>query len=373
MINKLIQNKKKSSYVLLGLSAVLLFVTVLFHKVAVRHQDWIEEHYSRWYYQSNSDAMNRISNFFPFAIGEIFILGLVLLLMYLVIHMMILLVNKSFDRAFFKGSILVFVISVVLFHFTLTWGLNNYRLSAEELFDLGSDEITIDQLADTYRYLVEKANAIVDQMSESDELLLNPILLSKDEIFKDASLGYQSLAMKYPFISPNQVRVKPLMISSVFSQSGYTGVYLYFFSEATVNAMPNLSSIPFTAYHEIAHQKGFAGEDEASFVGFLAGIEHPKAYYRYSAYLGIMTYVGNSLYQSDPALYQEIAKERRVEIVQDYQARSEFWKKYQDEKISRVHNRINDAFLKANNQPDGILNYNKVTELIVKAYIKGLF
>jgi len=48
------------------------------------------------------------------------------------------------------------------------------------------------------------------------------------------------------------------------SYLGIGGVYFPFTGEANVNISMPHTSIPFTACHEMAHQIGFAREDEAT-------------------------------------------------------------------------------------------------------------
>jgi len=135
--------------------------------------------------------------------------------------------------------------------------------------------------------------------------------------------------------------------------------------------MPNVS-IPFASSHEIAHQKGFASEDEANFIGFLACSNHEENFFKYSGYLYMMIYLGNTLYKNDMDLYLELSELRSNDVLEDLKIISEFWDTHKKEKISEIHNKTNDAFLKANNQSEGILTYSKVSELFIKAYKKGL-
>jgi hypothetical protein len=89
---------------------------------------------------------------------------------------------------------------------------------------------------------------------------------------------------------------------------------------------------------------------------------------KYSGYQAMMVYVGNSLYKSAPQLYREISKLRSTEVLEDIKKRVNFWDQHIVEKVSQAHNNLNDKFLKASNQPEGILNYSRVTELFIKAY-----
>jgi len=60
------------------------------------------------------------------------------------------------------------------------------------------------------------------------------------------------------------------------SYLGIGGVYFPFTGEANVNISMPHTSIPFTACHEMAHQIGFAREDEANFIAYIACKNHPS-------------------------------------------------------------------------------------------------
>lgn len=264
-------------------------------------------------------------------------------------------------------SILILLILSILTYYQLAWGLNNYRISVEENFNLASEDITIDDLAASYKYLVLESNRLKEELLRDYN-----IGISKEYIYKNVYKGFETVNDEYPFISDNKVIVKPLKISKIFSSSGYTGIFLPFLAEANINYMIPEFSQPFTASHEIAHQKGFASEDSANFVGFLACYHHSEDYFKYSGFRSMMNYIGNSLYKSDKELYKEIASLRSKEVLKDIENNRDFWEKHEKERSKEIHNKINDRFLKANNQPQGIVTYSKVTELFVKAYKSGI-
>ena len=200
----------------------------------------------------------------------------------------------------------------------------------------------------------------------------NKPILSKKYIYNNIYKGFEKLNYEYPFISNSKTIVKPLKVSRIFSSSGYTGIYIPFLSEANINSMIPMISVPFTASHEIAHQKGFASEDSANFIGFLACYNHSEDFFKYSGFQSMMTYIGNSLYKNDKELYLKLSALRSKDVLKDISSKQVFWDKYENKKSKDIHNKINDSFLKANNQPQGIITYSKVTELFVKAYKSGI-
>lgn len=322
---------------------------------------------SRGIYPFVSGVLTGFANLYRGSLGEIIIVAHLLFIVFCVISFGNFARRKQRERIYNGLSILFFILCWNFFLFQIGFGINNYRQPMEILFELDSTVITEAELADTYTYLVEKTNVAKREALSSTE----PLTL--DSILSNTYLGYRNLAKKYPFITPDEVLVKPLRISHFFSTSGYTGIYLYFVGEPNINSLAPLFSLGFVASHEIGHQKGFASENDANFVGFLACIEHPDPNFVYSGYEAMLVYVGNSLYETNKDLYTELSKKISDDVVVDLQLEQAFWKQNIVKKNEAVHNAINDSFLKANNQPEGLASYSRVTELVVKAYNKRIF
>ncbi len=357
-------NEKKKILTLIFVSAFCLAFNFLLVFLASRESQWVEMFYSRFFYRGISGFLNTISHPFPFSLDEIFIGIEIILLVYWIVKGLVFIIGKKISMGIYYLTKGLLIISINILLFQLFWGLNNYRMTVEDLFELDVHAISQDELGDVYDFLVVRGNKLANQLTEIDEW-------TEEKVRREAYLGYVSLGDTYDFISPKKVKVKPLLISSFFTKSGYTGIYIPYFSEANINIEPPILSLGFTASHEIAHQKGFAGEDEANFIGFLAAMEN-STYFQYSAILQMQVYIGNSLYKTDQVAYKNIADLRNEKVLRDLKERRDFWDTHINESAAETHNKLNDVFLKANNQPEGIVNYSKVTELIVFAYEKGL-
>nr|WP_300005629.1 DUF3810 domain-containing protein [Tissierella sp.] len=359
-------NKKTRLIIALNIFLVLLNYTIVF--IAKKYPYLIEKYYSRKLFYTISKPLSFISNSFKFSLGEglSFIMGAFLII--LVIKSIYNLIKKEYSKTIVNLLIIVLFLVSIVTYYQLAWGLNNYRVSVEENFNLENEDINMQDLAASYKYLVLESNNLKNRLLKN-----NNVGVSKEYIYKNVYKGFENLNDEYPFISADKTIVKPLKISKIFSNSGYAGIFIPFLSEANINYMMPKFSTPFTASHEIAHKKGFASEDSANFVGFLACYSHSDNYFKYSAFHAMMNYVGNSLYQNDKELYREIAALRSQEVLEDIETNIAFWEKHEKEKSKEVHNKINDSFLKANNQPQGLVTYSKVTELFVKAHKAGMF
>ena len=132
-------------------------------------------------------------------------------------------------------------------------------------------------------------------------------------------------------------------------------------------AIPDYS-IPSTMLHELAHLRGFMREDEANFIAYLAGMESDHPEIQYSSTMLALIISGNALYDEDTSLYFEIRDQYSKEIVNDIRANARYWQQYEDTVISTMSNKINDTYLKANDQSDGVKSYGRMVDLLLAKY-----
>ena len=126
--------------------------------------------------------------------------------------------------------------------------------------------------------------------------------------------------------------------------------------EANYNGDMTPYNIPHTACHELSHLRGFMREDEANFIGYLACIGSGDADFIYSGYLLGFIYAGNALaardYRAYADLYYELPEAVQEDLLQNYI----FWEAW-DGAVAEAANRMNDTYLKINDQKDGVESY----------------
>jgi hypothetical protein len=182
--------------------------------------------------------------------------------------------------------------------------------------------------------------------------------------------AYDVFCAKHKFIDHYDSRLKPVMLSELMNYTHITGVYSYFTGEANIDiAFPDYT-IPYTAAHELAHQRGIAREDEANMVAFLVCMESDDAYIRYCAYLNMYEYVANALYRASPELYAKASGKLHADVKSEMIAYSNFFAKYQNSTAGSVSGAVNDTFLKFQGT-EGTASYGMVVDLTV-AYYKHL-
>ena len=130
---------------------------------------------------------------------------------------------------------------------------------------------------------------------------------------------------------------------------GFSGYLNPWTNEAQVDEMIPLYKFSTTATHEIAHQLGYAAENEANFIGCLAAISHDNMYLKYCGYTFGLRYCLNEIYRRDEALYNTIVCSLNPGILKNYKEVRAFWEDHQNP-IEPFFKLFYGEFLKANKQ-----------------------
>ena len=148
---------------------------------------------------------------------------------------------------------------------------------------------------------------------------------------------------------------------------GVSGIYSPFTVEANINGeMPDMEK-PFTACHELSHLRGYMNEGEANYIGWLACIGSDDPSFNRSGWLIGWIYAGGALRRVDPGRYDSLRKRLPSYAVSEIEENDLFWSSHET-KASEVQDRVNDAYLKANDQKDGIQSYGMLTTLMLMYY-----
>ena len=177
-------------------------------------------------------------------------------------------------------------------------------------------------------------------------------------------LYVEHLGERYPELSGYYPKPKALLVPWILSVQQLTGIYSPFTVEANYNSGMADYNIPFTACHELSHLRGFMQEEEANFIAFLASTGSENIDFQYSGYLMGWRYCMNVLYQVDYESWEEIRGKLSERVEPDFIANRDFWDRY-DGRIARAANKVNDTYLKANDQSEGVESYNRMVDLIV--------
>ena len=165
----------------------------------------------------------------------------------------------------------------------------------------------------------------------------------------------------------NSFPVKKSLFSTPLSYMGFSGYINPFTLEANINYnIPDIS-VPVTISHEIAHQIGYAFEDEANYIAIETLSKSENNYLRYSGNLMAVQYLLAEIRKRDPELHKLYIKNLNVGVIKNIQEKNEYYLKYQN-KYESFFKKNYDIFLKINNQKAGIKTYSLVVDLLINNY-----
>ena len=285
---------------------------------------------------------------------------------FIFIRFLIRLIKTRFKNFIPKIIHFTAVLSVIYFCFYLFWGLNYYRQPLYKNLEYKTTSYSNEELINLTKYLVSKLNQSHLTITKSDSLSVI-VPHSNQEIYLLAKKGYKKLTENNSLFNYKYGRAKNSLISVFQSYNGTSGYLNPFTGEAQVNRLIPKTILPTTTTHEMAHQVGFAAENEANFIGFLAALSNDDPYFKYSAYRMATRYAIFELYKRDRDAFEIVYKTLNKGILIDFKSSSDFWNTYKNPFEPIVKKGYN-IYLKSNNQVKGINSYNYVVDLLISYF-----
>lgn len=354
-------NRWSISLILLSLA----LITRIILSFAIKKPNLVESLYSSAIYPYIAKALSFISGIFPFSIAELL---LILIVLFIVIAIIALIIKPKFfinnSRKIFHYLVRTLATIYVLFYFL--WGFNYFREDYLILANMDESPTSYDELKELTTIMIEKTNEIRESLAQDPNGLLS-VEENIQELGNIANEGFYNYSVGNTDLSKIYCRIKPVFLSKYLSYTGITGIYIPFTSEATINTDIPSQSLLSAISHEFAHQKGFAKEDEANFIAYKANINNPDKRFQYSGYYLAMNYLMNEVYIESRDDYMFFYTKLSDAVKRDMESTREYWIS-RDGKVRRSANNMNDSYLKANNQTDGVRSYNGVVRLLLAEY-----
>ncbi|KGL63528.1 DUF3810 domain-containing protein [Polaribacter sp. Hel1_85] len=342
--------------------AIILPIQMLLMKLVAKNPEFIEHYYSNGIYPTISSFFRIILGWIPFSIGDL-LLGFGL---FVFIRFIYRLIKNRFRNLIPKLIHLVAVFSVIYFCFYLFWGLNYYREPLAKNLHYQQQKYTTEQLQKVTKHIILKLNDYQLKITNNDTLKVeNPY--SQKEMYEMAIAGYENLSNDFPQLKYNHKSVKSSLMSLFQSYNGTSGYLNPLTGEAQVNNRVPKTSYPTTTCHEMAHQIGFAAENEANFVGFLAANYNDDIYFKYASYRMAYGYCISELRKRDKELTKELWKTVNKGVVKDYNASFKHWQQFKNP-FEPLMKKGYNAYLKANKQDKGVQSYNYVVDLFISYF-----
>ncbi len=274
------------------------------------------------------------------------------------------------------GSVLLFtarlaaVASLLFSLFVWTLGTGYRTTPIAERLELSNEKTTHEGVGAVAELLIEDIKLFEGEIVFGEDGF-SVMPYSYGELSKKLMSAYGKVCDRYDLIPRFSSRVKPVMLSEPMTYTHIAGVYSYFTGEANINVTFPDYTLPFTAAHELAHQRGIAREDEANFIAFLVCRASDDPYIRYSGSLGLLDYMLGAYSDGDKsegredykALYSKLPEAVRAEKRAYY----EFYQKYADNIVGDISGAVNNTYLQSQGTA-GTVSYSLVVDLAVRYF-----
>ncbi len=308
----------------------------------------------------------QITNIFPFSVAEAAIILIPVILFLSIWYIWKYRCNTT--KSTLVTIVCIFSIaSMFLSSFILVFSAGYRGHKLDEKLELYAGPVSKQDLYSSAELLIDEINALVPNIEYSTDNFSKMPYSFKDMNNKLIQ-AYDKFSKKYTFINNFYSRLKPVLLSEAMSYAHITGVYTFFTGESNLNVRFPDYTIPYTAAHELAHQRGIAREDEANMIAFLVCMESDDTYIRYCAYLNMYEYVANALYKADKNLFREADAKLDRKVYDEQVAYSKFFDKYEKSVTSQISGTVNDVYLQSQGT-QGRVSYGMVVDLTV-AYFK---
>lgn len=350
-------------YKLKSLIIILVPITIILNTALESNPNVIEKFYSTTFNKFLRQALSSITGLFSFSLAE----PLVFILLIILLGSFVVLIVKI-RKGGFAGQLLNILtyLSTLYVLFMLLWGFNYNRLTFDIIGKIEVKKSSMQELYNLNESLIERANNLREKVVEDTDGVMN-IPGGYKDIFNRAHIGYEKASEVYKELGGNYGPPKPVLLSKYMSYTGITGIYMPYTGEANVNINVPSLDLPATAAHEMAHQRGFAREDEANFIAYLTCTMHEDADFQYSGVMLALIHSMNALGDNDIELFRTLTKKYSSGLIRDLQYEREFWSKYEG-RIEKAADQVNNSYLKSNGESDGIESYGRMVDLLLAEF-----
>lgn len=352
----------KKKWFFLGLIPISILLTIL-----AKNNLSFAEYYSLNIYPFFVNSLGGLTSKFRNSISEIIIFVIIFSLLVLTILVIIEIIrHRTFS--FLKKYIFVLtsITSVIYFLFVLFCGINYYRYEFTLYSGLEIQNSSKEDLVELVEILIEDANEYRAKLSTNN----GSAKLFDSNYYETADRSKNAMnriSEEYNVLGGNFPIPKPVRQSKLMSYLGITGMFFPFTFESNINVHIPPYQIPAVMLHELVHMRGFMREDEANFIAYLASIKSGYDDFYYSGTMSALTHSMNALYMADYSEFERLYKTYTEDVKKDMEFSRSYWRQFET-KIQTVSHKINDTYLKANNQHDGVRSYGRMVDLLLAYY-----
>lgn len=243
--------------------------------------------------------------------------------------------------------------------FNVLWGLNYNRQGVHSQIGFERESYSKEDLAYINELLLGEVNNSKAALMRrnTDDLSAKTLTARTGNVFAQA-------AQKYPFLRYAYPSVKPSLFNFIGNYFGFSGYYNPFTGEAQVNTDIPLFLQPYVYCHEIAHQLGYARENEANFAGYIAATASGDPSFVYAAYFDIFLYANRNLYRMDSVAAKHFLTLLHPAVKTDIDVLKAYYSKYENP-VEPLFRWVYGKYLEVNDQPLGMMTYSEVVADVI--------
>lgn len=319
----------------------------------------------------------RLSNLFPFSVGEVMIvLGIILVLAAVVIAIGLIFLRKKqgyvgFVKIFYKvfAGIFVAVCIVMTTNCTILYHCTTIDANPAVAYR----EYSAQELEILRNYIVERCNYYAKLMPRDED----GNIVYDGDMQEEARKALWGISDDFPKLKGYYPKVKTLMSSDLMSQAYIGGYYFPFSMEANANGNMYIANYPAVYCHELSHLHGYIYEDEANYLAYQACINSESDFFKYAGYLSVLVYVDNAYYDAidqDIVYYMTQPEVDEQVWIDNAFLTDEAWEEVEEDAILSTDtvDEISDDFtettLNLNGVEEGMISYSLVVDLLLQKY-----
>lgn len=344
---------------------LLLPLAMGLKELGAAHNGVIEYTYSRTLYPIISQVINFVFRWVPLSVAELILYfgSTALIIAVLVQLVWVVVKGERLLRAVRLVLNLALVGCVGYFLFVAVWALNYYRLPLAQSLDYPVAPRSVAELKGLCASLADDANRFRAQVPQDSKGFF-ALTGGKTALLRKVPAAYQSLSAEIPLFQAHYGSPKPVLLSRRMSYTNTQGIFIPFTMEPNVNVdMPD-AFFASTACHEEAHLYGFAREDEANFISYLACMASGDPELQYSGTLLALVTSMNALYGHSTDAYWQIANTYSDGLKHDLWNHDAYWDQFKGP-VAEASTNVNNNYLKSNKQADGVNSYGRMVDLLL--------
>lgn len=244
--------------------------------------------------------------------------------------------------------------------FLVLWGFSHARRPYAWHVGLELSEVRTGELRDMTRWLGAEATRLRAEVREEDLALRD----GPGGVDPRLARAYELLGERVPALAGGSLLLRRPLSAPLLSALGISGIFSPFTGEAHVNDQTRTWLHLFAAAHELAHQKGFAREDEANWIAWQVCRGSGDPALAYSVTLVALRFAVAALAEEDPGAARAVVEGLSEGVLEDLEANRRFWSERRTV-LTDVAVDVNDTYLRSTGSEEGVRSYGRMLDGLV--------